>query len=274
MRLFERFVRIASEKIEKMDLSMLKVLGSRALSIYFARAGGIYRRLCGNIEVKLSHRFRYIQETYEIESLQLMRRLLRSGDTGVDVGANIGLYTLIMGKLVGVGGRVCAFEPGREAFEVLCENVALNSLCNVVETYQLLVGEEAGVEIFSEDGCKGTNRVGGSKYDGPKTKKVKRKTIRLDDFFFGCNKLPEFIKIDVEGYEVHVLRGALNILKKSRPTIICEVHPPLLVELGLGLGDIQELMATMRYGIFNLNGKIFKDFEFDKNCMILCVPME
>jgi FkbM family methyltransferase len=204
--------------------------------------------------VKISPQFRYINEDYELNSMGVVCRVLCEGDTAIDIGANIGLYSLLMGKLVGKTGRVYSFEPASKSFGILRKHLRLNSLCSFVEAHQILVGSEYRVEKFVEDGIKGTNRVGGSQFDGPGAIICDRQTIVLDEFVENCGRTPKLIKIDVEGFELQVLRGAEKTLKTSRCTVLCEVHPDLWKEIGYCWNDLEEFMEEIDYDIFDVSG--------------------
>jgi FkbM family methyltransferase len=262
MRIVERIIHCAGATFNPERWPLLHNLGSRLTSRLFAVTGCAYRTLGNGVEVKLAPRFRSTPETYEAEAIGAICRLTRAGCTAVDVGANIGLYTLVMGKCVGKAGKVHAFEPATCSFETLVEHVRLNGLGDVIETHHL----------FHEDGLQGTNRIGGSRYDGPGTVCVERRAVRLDDFFGSRDRRPDLIKIDVEGYELHVLRGAQETLKEHPCTILCEMHPPLLAELGLGWAEVSQFMREVGYRMLDLRGDPFPGFAPDQNHLVICVP--
>ena len=272
MRSFERLVRATGATFNQESWPRIHAIGRRVASTIFEVKGHTYRTFGEGIEVKLSPHFRSIRETYEHEAMRLLIRLAKEGDVAVDVGANIGLYSLVMGKRVGKTGKVYAFEPAAGSFQTLVEHVALNDLGDVIETHQLLVSDTPSVHLFHEDGLHGTNRIGGSRYDGPGTVCVERRTIRLDDFFCSRDRRPDLIKIDVEGYELHVLRGAKETLKEHPCTILCEMHPPLLAELGLGWAEVSQFMRAVGYRMLDLGGDPFPGFAPDQNHLVICVP--
>ena len=157
---------------------------------------------------------------------ELFQRLVHAGDYVIDAGAHIGAHTLAFSRLVGRQGKVFAFEPQRLLYQILAANVALNSLANVY-TYQMGIGDKSGSLWLADDldyareanfggiplrGIFRTLEHAGPKYRLP--------VVRLDDFY--DQPRLDFLKIDVEGMEVSVLRGAERAIRRHRPIIYAE----------------------------------------------------
>ncbi|KAF4753468.1 hypothetical protein FOZ62_022525 [Perkinsus olseni] len=181
-----------------------------------------------------------VLQSYEMQSI------LRPGDVFVDAGANLGSYTIPMAEHVGPAGMVLAFEPFRWTYQLLNANVALNGLMNVW-TYQAALSDTTGqslllqpqLRFFSSPGgvrAHPTNQTGGlseedSKqlYDTEWGAEVVE-SVRLDDIVFGSNLFAgrsreptvSLIKVDVEGMEVNVMRGALKTLETFHPIVWSE----------------------------------------------------
>jgi FkbM family methyltransferase len=181
------------------------------------------------------HRFRmrlnwqdhtpYIIGTYEPEFLNALRRYVRSGDTCVDVGGNLGYYCLLMSNLVGPKGRVITFEPVEENLAVLKENIAANKIENV-ELVNTALGAQPGVLslIRSEVGSvSATPSIRGYAVEGAQSS-IDVPVNTLDAYLQEKGWHPAVIKIDVEGAELEVLRGTVNTLRLARPTVLVEVH--------------------------------------------------
>ena len=145
----------------------------------------------------------------------LLGQFRRSGHYVVDVGAHIGTHTLAVALLVGERGRVFAFEPQRMVAQVLAANVALNSLANV-HTYHLGLGAEDGALWLADIDYSREGNFGGVSLDavarpeGDSRPKYRVAVVRLDDFY--DQPRLDLIKIDVEGMEVDVLRGAGGLI--------------------------------------------------------------
>jgi FkbM family methyltransferase len=243
-----------------------------ALQLLARSQGGIHRRLGGHAEVLISPGFLNLPKRYEHEAMQTAWRLLREGDMGMDIGAHIGLYSLLMGKRVGPTGRVFSFEPASQSFQALGIHIDLNSLSRIVEAHQVLADKQSGVQRFFEDKTRGTNRIGGSVFDGPQTVPVDRPAITIDEFLEQRGGVPTLIKIDVEGYELRVLQGARKTLQASRCRVLCEMHPNLWAELGHDWTDIQAFMNEIDYAFYDLDGKRFLQSPSEGTKIFLLQP--
>jgi len=159
-------------------------------------------------------------EYFESE-VNVFRRFCTVGDVALDIGANIGTHTLALAGLVGPQGLVFAFEPQRIVFQTLCANIALNSLDNV-HCINAAVGASPGtLKLFDAD-PNVPNNFGGVRVamlaGAPGAAPVER--LKLDDFL-EIDQL-KLVKIDVEGMEADVLRGASRILARFRPILYVE----------------------------------------------------
>jgi FkbM family methyltransferase len=142
---------------------------------------------------------------------------VRPGDIVVEVGANIGAHTIHLAQLTGQAGAVIAFEPQRLVFQTLCANVALNSIINV-QAYQSAVGEKPGclhvprLDPFHE------NNFGGLSIEG-QSKGEPTPVVPLDQLAIPHCRL---LKVDVEGMETQVLRGATKLIARCAPALYVE----------------------------------------------------
>lgn len=159
-------------------------------------------------------------EYFESE-VRVFRRFVEAGDVALDVGANIGTHTLALARLAGPQGFVYAFEPQRLVFQTLCANIALNSLTNV-HCVNAAVGEEAGTLRMSDADPKQPNNFGGAQVAllGSGQQGVPVTRVVLDDFL-DVDRL-KLVKIDVEGMESEVLRGAHRTLARFKPLLYVE----------------------------------------------------
>ena len=157
---------------------------------------------------------------------------LKKGDVFLDLGANLGYYTLLGSKLVGENGRVYAFECDEEPYKLLKQNVEDNSLKNVQVIKKAVFGSNGTKRLYQrEDNTAGSTlfRVGRRARDVLKKRKyIDVETIRLDDSFLKRIKV-DFIKMDIEGSEYSALRGMEEIIR-SNPNIkiVLEFYPELI----------------------------------------------
>lgn len=147
----------------------------------------------------------------------LFEQLVEAEQVVIEVGANIGAHTLFFAQQVGPAGRVLAFEPQRILFQTLCGNMALNSITNV-HCWNMALGSEQGEIVVPRVDYGRPNNFGGlSLGECEQGETVPLATI--DSF-----ELPrcDFIKIDVEGMEEAVLRGAASTIARCKSVIYCE----------------------------------------------------
>jgi FkbM family methyltransferase len=160
----------------------------------------------------------------ERKEQELMLRYVKRGSTAYDLGANHGMHTLLMARLVGSTGHVYAFEPVPENAGRLRENIALNHFSNV-DVIEAAVADQPGTESFAHGGDHATGHLAGT--GGTPCGDLRVEVISLDDLVFTQNaKPPDFIKIDVEGAESKALAGARQVLETYRPILLIALHTP------------------------------------------------
>lgn len=192
----------------------------------------------------------YWQRTYEPATLALIDACLRPGDRMIDVGANFGLMSLHASRAVGPSGMVVALEPHPKTFRRLQDHLRLNGAENV-QAINVAAGAEVGtLELFdTPEGESGQASL------IPESDSVSAGSVdvrRLDDIV-GPIKGRTFIKIDVEGFEHHVLLGAPKTLRND-PIICMECDPGLHPESSGALAALRLVLATGRFDLFRFAG--------------------
>ncbi|MGO9059420.1 MAG: FkbM family methyltransferase [Candidatus Binataceae bacterium] len=178
--------------------------------------------------------------TYELRKQRALERLVKPGTRVYDVGAQAGYYTLVLSGLVGSRGMVYAFEPCPYETRFLLDHVRLNNLRNV-RVVQSAMSDHSGLSGFT------TSRVQTQNSLSPAEDTIFLvTTTRLDDL---AVPPPDLIKMDVEGAESAVLRGARNTLSRHRPVVFVALHG------AEQLKQCFELLRQANYGIYNLEGK-------------------
>lgn len=168
--------------------------------------------------------------TYEPETTATIHDLLGPGDTFIDVGANIGWFTLIASREVGDQGRVVAFEPEPQSFEFLRRNVEFNKCSNVILEEKALSDKPGNVWLYIAD----TNKGGHSFFESPeRSARVKVQALPLDEYLKGMEGEIDLVKIDTEGAEGIILEGMRDAIQtRQRMSIVLEFTPGVLREGG------------------------------------------
>jgi len=160
---------------------------------------------------------------------------LKRGDVFVDVGAHIGKYSVVVAKVVGENGLVIAIEPHPENYKVLNRNVRLNNLNNVIALNIAAWSKEGKLKLFIG---KGSDLHSVKRDHGLGFYYVQAKA--LDDVLDALNiRKVDYVKIDVEGAELEVLKGMERTLKRFRPIVI--------VEITENLDEVMKLMLMNGY---------------------------
>jgi FkbM family methyltransferase len=160
----------------------------------------------------------------EVSQTEWVRSHLRRGQVFIDVGANIGYYTLLASRIVGSDGRVVAIEPLRRNITFLERHIRLNDAGNVV-VVPLACSDSSGEAMFHE----GANTALGRLASRPPIEAINLKahevvTSTLDDIVRRRGLQPDMIKIDVEGAELAVLEGARDTIAATAPSLVLSVH--------------------------------------------------
>jgi FkbM family methyltransferase len=169
--------------------------------------------------------------TFEKQEIEIFQRLIKPGMLMVDVGANIGLYSLIASKILGSSGRVYSYEPSKESYLRFLENIENNHINNVQAINKgLSDSSNADLVLMQDNDCGDAERYIINHSDGENTLKNDTNEIgmgekisveSLDESLTKFNERKvDFIKIDTEGYEYFVLKGSMNILSQNPDVII------------------------------------------------------
>lgn len=171
----------------------------------------------------------YWSGTYESKVQDTLINTLRPGDTFWDVGAHVGFFTLIAARAVGPAGKVHAFEPLDENRNRLETNVARNGFTNVV-VHAEAISDRNGYADFVRDQSTSMGHLG----DRSGNNTIRVPTSTLDCVLESAPTAPRLIKLDVEGSETSVLRGAASILGNLQTSWLIEVHDSAAPILGFG----------------------------------------
>jgi len=216
----------------------------RQPSVPYGPDSRIYADLATPLGLQL---YRYRPRDLDVE---LARRLLSLGDTFVDGGANIGLFSIAAARRVGPSGKVVAFEPGRAVRLRLIKNLALNDLAQIeVRPFALWSSAgEAPFRIFDDAGA-GLNHLSPSPGESGAVELVT--LITLDSALSSSDRRRlTLIKLDLEGAEHAALQGSVDTLREAEPDLIVEVEPRHLERMGSSDQEVVSFLRTRRYDLF------------------------
>jgi FkbM family methyltransferase len=186
---------------------------------------------------------------YEAGPIQVLRRWVRPGTAVIDVGANVGFFTLQFASWVTNGGKVFALEPEAVNFARLQRAIARAERTAVVETIQAAVGETTGEALLEINPIHpGDHKLASSGV---------AVAVTTLDHLLGARGWPEvsFIKIDVQGAEGQVLAGAGETIQKFRPALFIEVDDPHLKRFGSSARALLTSCTARGYALHTLTGK-------------------
>lgn len=203
---------------------------------------------------------RLIYEGFEKEEIDYLTKTLKKDDFFVDIGANIGLFSLMASKIVGLEGKVLCFEPAPLTFSKLDENVKLNNFNNI-EIRNIGLSDTKGELTFyvSNNGYDAWNSFAPSK-DNKLESSIQVPVSTLDIELTNIDKTKiKLVKIDVEGWEKFVLNGGKDFFVNFNPIVIVEFTEENTFNAGYPVYDIYNIMQNFGYVWHKIsNGELVK----------------
>jgi FkbM family methyltransferase len=202
---------------------------------------------------------------FEIETRAFFEAFLRPGDIFLDIGANIGLFTLGAAKIVGNLGRVHSFEPCLQTFNRLLENLELSAVTNA-ECHQIALGSENGeAELSIAGGGYDAWNSLGTPYMGATATKELVQSMTLESFVQKHALLGRIsaVKMDVEGWESHVLAGAASLFSRADAPLLCvEFTEEAAANAGSSCEDLYRMLEGFGYQLFEVGDRSGKLIPF------------
>lgn len=204
---------------------------------------------------------RLIYNGFEKEETDYLTKILKQGDVFVDIGSNIGLFSLIASKIVGDEGTVLSFEPTPLTFSRLNENVKLNNLKNINTKNIGLSDKEGDLNFYvSNNGHDAWNSFAPSQ-DNKLERSIQVSVSTLDVELKDIDKSKiKLVKIDVEGWEKFVLYGGEEFFIKYRPIVMVEFTEENTFNAGYPVYDIYDVMQDFGYEWYRISeGELIKE---------------
>ena len=203
----------------------------------------------------------YLFGGFEYDTFRAYRKLLKPGNTVLDIGANIGAHTLPLARCVYPAGRIVAFEPTAYAYGKLRQNISLNpTIAGMIQAEQImLVGidnSQVKPRLYSSWQIHEALPDTHPKHGGRLMDTTGARHMTLDQFVTRYNVAAvSLIKLDVDGHECQVLRGARELLRRDKPVLLTEIMPYGLEETGASLDELLEILAAHGYKLYQLDGR-------------------
>ena len=216
--------------------------------------------LDGDVKIKM-HRESILDrwiynDGFEKDEAFFLNRLLKKGDTFVDVGSNVGYFTLQASKAVGNEGNVVCFEPSPVTYKRLLENIALNGFKNITAVNKGLSDKEGKMSLnISESGYDAWNTfaaVSDNKFHSTVSVEVSTLDKELSNFDKGKISL---VKIDVEGWEKFALLGSKDFFTTYSPVLMIEFTEENTYAAGYFVQEIYDILAGWGYQWFRFENK-------------------
>lgn len=229
-----------------MKLWVYQLLGTATFPLF---------KYCPKVYFNLYSFYKKKSDSYK---LAVLRNHIKPGDTVIDIGAHIGFYSRFFAGLVGQQGKVFAFEPDPENFKRLSANIKSFPSVKIISA---AVSSVSGrLKLFRSK----TLSVDQHAYPTPGRKSVTVESAALDDFVKKENVKINFIKMDIQGFEIQALQGMKEILATHRPKLLTEFWPWGIEQAKSPAERMIELLNTAGYSIqiVDEKNKQLKDFNF------------
>jgi FkbM family methyltransferase len=216
---------------------------------------GLVRVINGDLRVYVRPIHRYADEDYEPSVYTHLKSLVKPGAVVLDVGAHVGLFTILLAHLVTSKGRVFAFEPTPATHAALSDHLKLNNVADRVEVVREAISDAVGEAPFHTVQYSPENTLNTVHSRLGSSEQVLVPVTTIDAFCEARKIKPTLIKIDIEGYEWHALRGAKETLSRYRPDVLVEVHPMNWAEIGESLESAFRTLKFLGYSAIPLEGQ-------------------
>lgn len=222
---------------KKSKPALKKIFGTKLIPVWNQIPSGILKGMWLYMYPKGDWQEKMLEESYDKELFDAIRKYNLEGKTIYDIGSHIGYHSIFFSKLVGSKGSVLAFEPNPFNAKRIQENIDKNQIANIKVYNLALSSENSETEFLFSDNIESGTSSGGfieesdTLYEktGYETdigfQRMKVQTKKIDDLEEIRNgKKVDVMKIDVEGAESLVLDGAMNTIKSQKPIILIEIH--------------------------------------------------
>lgn len=177
---------------------------------------------------------------------------VKPGQVALDIGANVGLYTLLLSRQVGPSGRVFAFEPGPKSYSLLIRNISVNGYAQATAANVAVSDSNGTIDLFVCRTGESDNRVAGTLMSTEERDRMSIQSITIDDYLAGQGvQAVDFVKMDIQGAEPLALRGMEQTLRRSpNVRMIMEYSPGAMHFTDVTAGEVLARFEAMGFAIF------------------------
>lgn len=247
----------------------LRKWASKVWAAYLSFSASDVRILLNNELTWVLPHWRSLDQNYEQETVASFFDEVKPGQVVWDVGAHVGLFSIIAARRVGRQGHVVAWEPSPNAFANLEHHLKINGLGEVTQCFQEAVNEGKTAEIvFQLDAANETSFANRISYNAANEKLHREIKVRcrcLDEWAQNLDRQPDVIKMDIEGAEIFALRGAKRLLRGEfgkRPKILLAVHPASIHQYGSSCDELVELVKALSYKVEKIHAESGTLYDF------------
>lgn len=197
----------------------------------------------------------YFLDYYDRRGIEYIKMHFRANNTFIDIGANVGSYSLVASGLAGKSGKVYAFEPVSHVYRQLSQNIELNNISNIIAEPLAIYEQKKLLDIHVSD-LENTGMSSIFRHDHESGETQRVQAIVFDDYVMEHDiREIQIIKMDIEGAELHALKGMQMVLKNLRPCLIIELSPTALENAPTDSQDIISYLAGFNYSPRGINSK-------------------
>jgi FkbM family methyltransferase len=212
-----------------------------------------------DVTYRIDPRYRHmLAQHYDSPAAEFLRQRVKPGAVCFDVGANVGVYVLQFCHWAGGTGKVIAFEPNPEAVAILEKHIRINKIVPYTTVVKAAIGATNGEATLYIDGPDAMSRLGvANRLMAKRAKPIQVPLITLDTFCLQQGMWPDWLFIDIEGFEIAALQGAEQIIKRRRPElgIIVEMHPDVWDSANTNRAQTEELLQKLGLRVVPLTGQ-------------------
>tara|TARA_Y100000741_G_scaffold363815_1_gene352971 strand:+ start:3993 stop:4883 length:891 start_codon:yes stop_codon:yes gene_type:complete len=252
MKIFRVIKNVLYKYFKKLEYLYYKILSDKGF--YIKKIQGSRMKL--NVNDPGISKELLLYGFHEERTTNIVKKIIKPGMNLIELGANVGYYTLLESRLLNGKGKIFAIEPVPENFTSLNDNIKLNDHKNI-ETFNLAISDKKGeFDFFLTNESNWGSMVDPSSDKISKTmsdklkirhnNKIKVKAISIDDFVKENNiKEVNFIRMDIEGYEIEAIKGMKNTLKSNgNISLLIEIHNKIFSDVKKSYGPTFEFLLN------------------------------